>query len=106
MRDIPEGYEPKEWEYERHPITRFFLKYIMTDYRSKYELDLAYLAKENEKYMLRKIEKRVKELMSTKSDYASWFYKPATAGYIRNKRETYRTVIDKYDVAPDNPKLD
>lgn len=78
----------------------------MTDYRSKYELDLAYLAKENEKYMLRKIEKRVKELMSTKSDYASWFYKPATAGYIRNKRETYRTVIDKYDVAPDNPKLD
>ena len=37
LKPIPEGYEPKEWEYERHPITRFFKQYVFHTDQENYE---------------------------------------------------------------------
>ena len=37
LTDIPEGYEPQQHEYYRHPITRFLVKYMIETPQSIYE---------------------------------------------------------------------
>ncbi|XP_023338049.1 NADH dehydrogenase [ubiquinone] 1 beta subcomplex subunit 5, mitochondrial-like [Eurytemora carolleeae] len=43
LKPIPEGYVPKEYEYHKHPLTRWLCKYIFTSYQEKYEAHLSYV---------------------------------------------------------------
>jgi NADH dehydrogenase (ubiquinone) 1 beta subcomplex subunit 5 len=40
LREIPEGYEPKYWEYYRHPIERKFAKWFHYAPEQMYEVHL------------------------------------------------------------------
>merc|ERR1712117_206019 len=45
LKPIPEGYVPKEEEYERHPISRWLMKYFFTDGQMLYETKLMVFGK-------------------------------------------------------------
>ncbi|TGZ72138.1 hypothetical protein CRM22_002256 [Opisthorchis felineus] len=43
LTDIPEGYEPRHWEYHKHPISRFIAKYMSPHPQKVYESFLGQL---------------------------------------------------------------
>ncbi len=50
--EIPEGYEPKEWEYYENPVTRVLVKYFATPHQEQYEKSLHHLYTRAERRML------------------------------------------------------
>lgn len=53
-----------------------------------YEKYLHFVSEEKERMMLRSIEHDVKEKMSERNDYQSYYYKPAMGKYTRISKET------------------
>ncbi|XP_053203663.1 NADH dehydrogenase [ubiquinone] 1 beta subcomplex subunit 5, mitochondrial-like [Panonychus citri] len=76
LADIPEGYEPEHWEYDKHPIRRFLAKHVFGDPRIMYEQQLATEYLEREQEFIMRLKNRVESVMSKKQDSASWFYAP------------------------------
>ncbi|XP_022250993.1 NADH dehydrogenase [ubiquinone] 1 beta subcomplex subunit 5, mitochondrial-like [Limulus polyphemus] len=87
LAEIPEGYEPKHWEYYRHPIQQFFARYIYPSPEQEYEKTLHFLNEEKEKAELRLLEKKVRQLMEQRGDYKAWYYIPAPAKHHRYDRK-------------------
>ncbi|XP_067648282.1 NADH dehydrogenase [ubiquinone] 1 beta subcomplex subunit 5, mitochondrial [Eurosta solidaginis] len=87
LTEIPEDYEPKYWEYHRHPISRFIARYLHTNPQQEYEKALHNFYEEWEKSLLRKLEKDVNAKMSERHDYKSHYYRPAIAKYHRISKE-------------------
>lgn len=89
--DIPEGYEPKHWEYYKHPITRFHIRYFQDSPEKIYERHLHYLNLEQEKIALRKLRKKVEFLagdVTGRFDSSWWYYQPAETKVVPHNRET------------------
>ncbi|ESO82349.1 hypothetical protein LOTGIDRAFT_237068 [Lottia gigantea] len=76
LSDIPEGYEPKHYEYYKGPIERWFSKYIYDSYEYDYHKKMIEHIDEMEKLALRDREEKVKSLMLKKQDCKSWYYYP------------------------------
>lgn len=53
LSETPSDYEPKHWEYHRHPITRFLARYLYPSPQQDYEKLCHMLYEENEKAQLR-----------------------------------------------------
>jgi NADH dehydrogenase (ubiquinone) 1 beta subcomplex subunit 5 len=91
--DIPEDYEPKHWEYHKHPIARFWAKYVVENPVRVYEINLHHLWDVREKRRLRLLESKVKSLMNQRQDVKTWYYVPVNseqmvyAGYHARKEE-------------------
>jgi NADH dehydrogenase (ubiquinone) 1 beta subcomplex subunit 5 len=96
LADIPEGYTPQYWEYERRPVSRFFYRYLWPRGPQEfYELRLDALNRENEKVIMRKVEERVQNVMRARNDYESWYYTPIVSKDARVQREFYRKIEDR-----------
>ncbi|KAF2884901.1 hypothetical protein ILUMI_21272 [Ignelater luminosus] len=87
LTEIPEDYEPKHWEYYRHPITRFLARYVISSPQQNYEKYLHHIFEEDEKAKLRKLERQVREKMAERNDYQAYYYRPVLAKYHRISRE-------------------
>ncbi|KAH8297692.1 hypothetical protein KR054_005677 [Drosophila jambulina] len=112
LAEIPEGYEPKHWEYEKvwhavlltgnvainritkylrsslqHPISRFISRYLLNSEQQNYEKSLHYLFEENEKAQIRLLEDKVRRKMSERNDYQAYYYRPSVAKYHRVSKE-------------------
>ncbi|XP_055376881.1 NADH dehydrogenase [ubiquinone] 1 beta subcomplex subunit 5, mitochondrial [Condylostylus longicornis] len=87
LREIPEGYVPKHWEYHKHPISRFLAQYVYPSPQQEYEKMCHFLYEENEKAQLRKLEAQIKEKMASRNDYQAYYYRPAIAKYHRISKE-------------------
>jgi len=88
LAEIPPGYEPKHWEYYKHPISRFIARYITTDYQEDYERNLHYWMEESETIRMRKLEWKVDRLMRERGDYPNYYTAQIIAGkYIRQSKE-------------------
>jgi len=85
--EIPDGYEPKHWEYYQHPISRFFSKHFYSTPQKGYEKYLHIVNAENEKRKLRLLENKVNQLMGTRGDYKGWFYLPTGERRVYLARE-------------------
>ncbi|XP_075161305.1 NADH dehydrogenase (ubiquinone) SGDH subunit [Haematobia irritans] len=88
LQEIPEGYEPKHWEYHKHPISRFIARYILTSPQQEYEKSMHHLFEEDEKAKIRKLEEQIRAKMSERNDYKAYYYRPAIAKYHRISKES------------------
>jgi len=97
LAEIPEGYVPKHWEYQRHPIQQFEARYIFRSFQEDYERALFYVQEEDEKRRMRLLAWRAELLMKERGDFYNYFQNRSIAGkYLRkNRAETKLT----YDVA-------
>lgn len=88
LAEVPEGYEPKYWEYYKHPISRFIARYLTTSYQQDYERNLFYIKEESEKQRMRRLAKRVDQLMQERGDYPNYNVHPIIVGkYMRAGKE-------------------
>ncbi|EDW17844.1 NADH dehydrogenase [ubiquinone] 1 beta subcomplex subunit 5, mitochondrial [Drosophila mojavensis] len=87
LAEIPEGYEPKHWEYEKNPISRFIARYILTSQQQEYEKALHNIFEENEKAQIRLLEEKIRKKMSERNDYQAYYYRPSVAKYHRISKE-------------------
>ncbi|XP_026473818.1 NADH dehydrogenase [ubiquinone] 1 beta subcomplex subunit 5, mitochondrial-like [Ctenocephalides felis] len=87
LTEIPEGYEPKHWEYHRHPISRFLARYVYGPHQQDYEKFLHVLYEENEKKQLRALTEKIEDKMAERQDYYSFYYRPVTAKHLRISKE-------------------
>ncbi|ESO07441.1 hypothetical protein HELRODRAFT_184136 [Helobdella robusta] len=61
LKDIPDGYEPKHWEYYKHPISQFIARYLLDSPEKRYERHLHFVSKEQDKWIM-KLLRRVKKM--------------------------------------------
>lgn len=105
LSETPEGYVPKNYEYERSPVTRRFMRW-MHEPQDSYEQTIHILNREQETVMLLKMEDRVKNLMNMRNDYQAWYYAPHFAAKeYRIARDFFLNLIHKggfseYDTTP------
>ncbi|BFZ23667.1 hypothetical protein BsWGS_26706 [Bradybaena similaris] len=76
LSDIPEGYEPKEYEYYQSPIKRWFAKYVYNEPQKDYEKTMHYLYKKREGRYWKALQKKVRNLQSDRQDYKGWYWVP------------------------------
>lgn len=94
LAEIPEGYEPRHWEYFKHPIERLFSRYVYGDTDDNYERLVSCLKMEDERKHLRKQEKQMRHLMYKRGDYVGAYYDPATFEYKKEARESLQFFDD------------
>ncbi|XP_063699253.1 NADH dehydrogenase [ubiquinone] 1 beta subcomplex subunit 5, mitochondrial [Culicoides brevitarsis] len=87
LTEIPPDYEPKHWEYHRHPISRFLARYLYSSPQQEYEKMCHAIFEEDEKMQMRKLEQQVKEKMKEYQDYEAYYYRPVTAKYLRFQKK-------------------
>ncbi|KFD57104.1 hypothetical protein M514_01989 [Trichuris suis] len=97
LKDIPEGYEPHYWEYEKHPISRFFMRYCTVNPQKFYEKRLARLKQEMQKRQWINEEKRVKHLMFERADYKAWYYIPMKAKWVERNRWQFDYLRENFE---------
>lgn len=85
--EIPEGYEPRDYEFFRHPITRFLVKHCIVSMQETYERNLHYLVQMEEKRRMRLLAWRVERLMKERGDYPNYYTTRTNLGnYARNNQ--------------------
>ncbi|TNN05872.1 NADH dehydrogenase [ubiquinone] 1 beta subcomplex subunit 5 isoform 3 [Schistosoma japonicum] len=76
LTDIPEGYEPRQWEYHRHPITRFIAKYMAVHPQKAYEITLANLNDLRVSKQLVEEERWFRNSQLEHGDFRGWYFVP------------------------------
>lgn len=82
LTDIPEGYQPHSYEYEKDPIKRFIARYMVKPYEKTYEQNLAFQWMDSVNKQQRRQAKKVRELMQQNQDYKAWYYVPVNKDRI------------------------
>lgn len=95
LTEIPEDYEPKHWEYYRHPISRWIARYMVPSEQQDYEKMCHAVFEEHEKARIRLLERKIKKSMAKNQDYEAYYYKPVTAKYLRNQERIMKQQQDE-----------
>ncbi|XP_076086572.1 NADH dehydrogenase [ubiquinone] 1 beta subcomplex subunit 5, mitochondrial-like [Mytilus galloprovincialis] len=94
LTDIPEGYQPHHWEYEKHPIRRFIAKHFTVPMEKIYEQNLHYQWMDNAKNDQRILARKIRAMMRENQDYKAWYYIPVD---VKGKEEAagHRRAFEK-----------
>ncbi|CAH0588937.1 unnamed protein product [Chrysodeixis includens] len=95
LTPIPADYNPKHWEYHRHPITRFIARYIHNNPQQEYEKFMHYIDEEAQKQKLRRLERQIIKKMAERHDYKAYYYKPMVNKYLRINKKTGEEMYDR-----------
>lgn len=87
LTEIPEGYEPRHWEYYKHPITRFLAKYVYMPMETEWEVYLGNHEMISESQIMNQIERKVNHVMAFYNDHRSQYFKPYFAEFFRISRD-------------------
>lgn len=89
LAPIPEGYWPEHEEYHQHPITRFIVKYLHSNYQQDYEKKMHIVHYHDEIRQIRLLEKKLKLVISEKEDVKGYSYTPVLTKYHKHVRAEY-----------------
>lgn len=87
LAEIPEGYEPRHWEYYRHPVTRFISRYFFYPADTDYEMLMCMENEKGENLILKKLHRKVDKVMAFYNDHRSHYFVPFFGDYVRRSRE-------------------
>ncbi|CAH8679828.1 unnamed protein product [Schistosoma rodhaini] len=87
LTDIPEDYEPRYWEYHKHPITRFIAKYICEHPQKLYESTLAELDEFRFTKELVDEERWFRKSQLEKGDFRGWYFIPVNPTGVNSSFE-------------------
>lgn len=94
LEPIPEGYIPKQWEYYRHPITRFLARYMFANTQMEYEKLLHNAKVTDNKRRLYLLRQKIMQNVWDHEDYRYWSFREGSAKEIINLKQS----IDKREL--------
>lgn len=87
LADIPDGYEPRHWEYFKNPIARWIAKWIHNPQELEYEILIGRSERKADQMLMKKLQNRVEEVMMHYGDHRSRNFRPFFAEYFRKGRD-------------------
>jgi NADH dehydrogenase (ubiquinone) 1 beta subcomplex subunit 5 len=87
LSEIPEGYEPRHWEYFKHPITRFMAKYLYNPNELEREIMLGFKQDMSHEEIMKKVSQKCEKVMKFYNDHRSFYFTPFFADYFRSGRD-------------------
>ncbi|KAL7294568.1 hypothetical protein TKK_0012029 [Trichogramma kaykai] len=94
LTKTPEGYEPKYWEYFRHPISRWMARNFFDNPQKDYEKNLAAIYEETQLMKVRALEQKVWNLQKERQDYKYNYFLPYDTFGLRQFRELVKRQVD------------
>lgn len=90
LTEVPEGYEPLPWEYQKHPVQRFMCKHFYYPLEREHEAWLGFQEYKAEHKILRNLAKKIDTVMKFYNDHRSRNFTPGLGGdYIRTGRDEW-----------------
>jgi len=90
LTEIPEGYEPLPWEYEKHAVSRFCSRYLFYPLEREFEAFLGLHEYNAEARILSMLGKKIDSVMKFYNDHRSKNFIPSFgADYVRKGRDEY-----------------
>lgn len=69
-------------------------QYVYSSPQQEYEKMCHMIGEEMEKMAIRKLEKEIKQQMSTRNDYQSYYYRPGIAKYHRVAKQASDALME------------
>lgn len=110
LTEVPEDYQPRHWEYYKHPVQRFLARYQAYPLEKEHELKMSLAEWRSEQAILFRLSKECEKVMKFYNDHRSKHFRPHIgADYIRQGRELWTATLDNvsgyhghmYEVAHD-----
>jgi len=80
--DTPEDYEPRFWQYNRHPMHQLINRYTGGHQACAHEVRLGMYEHLMKQRVWDREEMRARRLMYERQDYKAWYYVPYTSKWI------------------------
>lgn len=87
LTEIPEGYEPRHWEYYKHPVSRFLAKYFYVPMELEHEMFMSFADLTSENQIMQDIKNNVERVMRFHNDHRSRYFRPFFGEYYRIGRD-------------------
>jgi len=96
LQDTPEDYEPRFWQYEKHPMYQLIIRYSSQNPQKNFEQQLGFIDNYTKKEMWEREELRARRLMYERQDYKAWYYIPYTTKWVEWSRTEYEVYKKKW----------